>query len=228
MVIGNIQIFSSTSWSPFKVACGHSISQRAATFVMLTTDRHPWCWLKAFFRANETAYLNLLQRKGYHINLPIWEVLVSHLHAISNSWLCKTCGAGKMQQDNTKCKDRNCQKVWSNKAELSVTNFSAIQRNQWQVLLIKYCTYCSHRTHATSSPVERQSSIREEPCSVKLFKSSPLNYIKMSRVRYAAPSNFISWCRQVFIFITSKKLATPTCFGRLLRPSSGCTISKVQ
>jgi hypothetical protein len=31
MVIASIQIFSSTSWSPFKVACGHSISQRAAT-----------------------------------------------------------------------------------------------------------------------------------------------------------------------------------------------------
>jgi hypothetical protein len=29
--ITSIQIFSSTSWSPFKVACGHSISQRAAT-----------------------------------------------------------------------------------------------------------------------------------------------------------------------------------------------------
>lgn len=37
MVIASIQILSSTSWSPFKVACGHTISQSEQR-VMLTTE----------------------------------------------------------------------------------------------------------------------------------------------------------------------------------------------
>jgi len=37
MVIASIQILSSTSWSPFKVACGHTISQ-TEQLVMLTTE----------------------------------------------------------------------------------------------------------------------------------------------------------------------------------------------
>jgi hypothetical protein len=37
MVIASIQTLSSTSWSPFKVACEHTISQREQ-LVMLTTE----------------------------------------------------------------------------------------------------------------------------------------------------------------------------------------------
>jgi hypothetical protein len=37
MVIASIQILSSISWSPFKVACGHTISQ-TVRLVMLTTE----------------------------------------------------------------------------------------------------------------------------------------------------------------------------------------------
>jgi hypothetical protein len=37
MVIASIQILSSTSWSPFKVTCGHTISQ-TVQLVMLTTE----------------------------------------------------------------------------------------------------------------------------------------------------------------------------------------------
>jgi len=37
MVIASIQILSSTSWSPFKVACGNTISQ-TEQLVMLTTE----------------------------------------------------------------------------------------------------------------------------------------------------------------------------------------------
>jgi hypothetical protein len=36
-VIASIQILSSISWSPFKVACGHTISH-TEQFVMLTTE----------------------------------------------------------------------------------------------------------------------------------------------------------------------------------------------
>jgi hypothetical protein len=37
IVIASIQILSSTSWNPFKVACGHTISQ-TEQLVMLTTE----------------------------------------------------------------------------------------------------------------------------------------------------------------------------------------------
>ena len=37
VIITSIQILSSTSWSPFKVACGHTINQ-TEQLVMLTTE----------------------------------------------------------------------------------------------------------------------------------------------------------------------------------------------